>query len=251
MTPSIVLNRVLRDTEEIVQVLRGLVEIERPDLHGANVEAIATAADKSARDLQSGAAIGSVDADLAEVLHRELAPVRTSAPWVLNDPLFWQWLAFLPLRSYTLRRWCDGGDWVDDPDREVPRGVIRFVLTAGSVKTHARHSVRRLYLYAECSHAYDGTYDHLDEILGADQDIVGAVFERKLGLSPLMALVLITTAAKFAATKKSASEASVSARKKYREFFRQVNLLVSTVAVEYLDEGGLSALFDAIARDLA
>jgi hypothetical protein len=231
-------------------VLRGEAVLAKYDLAGVDTDAIRDAAQSAADDLEAGLDLGMVDEALAKVLHTELAPLRASTPWVLNDPLLWQWLAFHPLREYTLRRWCGGPEWLDDPDLAPPTGAMRFVLTAGSVKTHARHSARRLYLYADCSQSYDGTYDQLGLILGVDQDILGAVFERKLGLSSLMALVLIRVASTFAATKKTATTKSVAARDKRRDFFRQVNLLVSTVAVEFLDEAAMAGYFGDIAREI-
>lgn len=250
MSTETVLAGVLRDKTQIARVLRGEATLSPQDLHGVDAGAVEAAARAAAGDLEAGLDLGTVDEALAKVLHMELAPVRAAAPWVLNDALFWQWLAFHPLREYTLLRWCGGREWLDDPDLAVPTGAMRFVLAAGSVKTHARHSARRLYLYADCSHSYDGTYGHLGVILGVDQDILGAVFERKLGLSPLMALVLIRTASAFSPTKKTATTKSISARDKRRDFFRQVNLLVSTVAVEFLDEAAMSGYFGDIAREI-
>lgn len=251
MSSKLVLHGVLRDKEQIAQVLRGEAELATQNTNEVDVVAIRAAAATATAELEAGHALGQVDEALAGVLHRELEQVRATAPWVLNDPLLWQWLAFDPLREYTLRRWCGGSSWLNDPTQEVPTGAMRFVLTAGSVKTHARHSARRLYLYADCSHAFDGTYDHLAEILGVDQDILGAVFERKLGLSPLMALVLVRVSSSFAPTKKTSTTESVSARDKRRNFFRQVNLLVSSVAVEFLDEAAMRSCFEDIAREIA
>ncbi len=250
MNSNVILPGVLRDKGQIAQVLRGEASLAPQDTHGIDVVAVRTAATRATADLEAKKGFGEVDKALAQVLHKELEPVRATSPWVLNDPLIWQWLAFDPLREYTLRRWCDGAAWLDDPAQEVPTGAMRFVLTAGSVKTHARHSARRLYLYADCSHAFDGTYNHLAKILEVDPDIPGAVFERKLGLSPLIALVLVRVSSTFSSTKKTSTTKSVSARDKRRNFFRQVNFLVSTVAVEYLDEATMTSYFNDIANEI-
>jgi len=61
-------------------------------------------------------------------------------------------------------------------------------------------------------------------VLAEDLDIPGAVFERKLGLSPTLALLLCKYAA------------MISKRNNRRVFFKQVNLLLSSVAMEFLSE---------------
>ena len=250
MSADTTVNYLLRDPAEILQVLTGQMVLAPQSLHGVDENVLASAAATAVADLKAGTAAEKVDGSLAQALHGALDPLRRSAPHVLNDPLFWQWLAFHPFRDYTLQRWCGGSDWLDAEEPSVPTGAMRFVLTGGSVKSHARHSARRLYLYADCSFANGGTYDHVDEILGANQDILTAVFERRLGLSPTMTLELIRAASAFTPTAKTPSNPAVSARTKYRNFFRQVNLLVSTVAVEFLDNASMATLFLDISAEI-
>jgi hypothetical protein len=236
----------------VIEVLRGTAQLAPADEGKLNISKLRAAADAATKGYDPATNPWSkVDRVLAEIVHAELLQLQTVAPWLLNDPVFWEWLALDPFRSYTLKRWCGGEDWLDDQEDNVPKGLARAVLASGRVKSHARHAVRRLYIYADCSYVATGSYGDVATILDADQDIPGAVFERKLGLSPQMALELIRTALSFQPTKKSAGTKALSARKKTREFLKQVNLLLSTVAVEFLDSKAMSKVFSDIARDIS
>jgi len=173
-----------------------------------------------------GALIRTVDIELAKEIHQALEPIRSKCPWVLSEHRFWEWLAFSELREYALERWCGGDGWLSNSEQVTPKEsrLKRFVMHSDNIHSQSRHVVRRLYIYAECSKACDGTYDHVPVILAKDLDIPGAVFERKLGLAPALALLLC----KFAALK--------SKRADRRVFFKQVNLLLSSVAMEFLSE---------------
>ena len=249
MSTSVEVNRPLRDKGEVLQVLKGDKTLGAIALHGIDIKKLEAAALKATTELGNSVALGTVDKALAIVLHEELAPIRKSAPGVLNDVVFWQWLALNPFREYTLARWCKDLPLLSEIT-EPPSSLSRFTLTSGSVKSHARHSVRRLYIYAECCYLYDGTYQHLGKILDADQDIPGAVFERRLGLSPSLAMALFDVASQFTPTKKTDSAPSISARTKRREFFKQVNLLGSTVSVEFLSEAEIVKYLTDIAADI-
>ena len=249
MSTSVEVNRPLRDKGEVLQVLKGDKTLGAIALHGIDIKRLEAAALKATTELGISVALGTVDKALAIVLHEELAPIRKSAPGVLNDVVFWQWLALNPFREYTFARWCNDLPLLSEI-AEPPSSLSRFTLTSGSVKSHARHSVRRLYIYAECCYLYDGSYQHLGKILDADQDIPGAVFERRLGLSPSLAMALFDSASQFTPTKKTDSAPSISARKKRREFFKQVNLLGSTVSVEFLSEAEIVKYLTDIAADI-
>ena len=249
MSTSVEVDRPLRDASEVLQVLKGDKSLKAVALHGIDAKRLEAAAQKAAKDLGDSVALGAVDKVLAIVLHEELAPIRKSAPGVLNDVVFWQWLALNPFREYSLARWCSDLPPLNEIV-EPPSSLTRLTLTSGSVKSHARHSVRRLYIYAECCHLYDGSYQHLGKILDADQDIPGAVFERRLGLSPSLAMALFDIASQFSPTKKTDSVPGVSARTKRREFFKQVNLLGSTVSVEFLSEAEIVKYLTDIAADI-
>lgn len=249
MSTSIEIDRPCRDRTEILQVLKGDKVLKAVPLRGIDIQKLVSAAQQASKDLGDSVGLGTVDKALAIVLHEELAPIRNSAPGVLNDVVFWQWLALNPFREYSLARWCSDLPALDEIV-EPPSSLDRLTLTSGSVKSHARNSVRRLYIYAECCHIYDGTYKHLGKILDADQDIPGAVFERRLGLSPSLAMALFDVASQFASTKKTDSSPGVSARIKRREFFKQVNLLGSTVSVEFLSEAEITKYLTDIAADI-
>lgn len=166
------------------------------------------------------------DIELAKEIHVALEPVKLKCPWVLSERGFWEWLAFSELREYGLARWCEGDSWLNNPQISSPKEskLQRFVMQSDSIHSQSRHVIRRLYIYAECSIVYDGTYDHVSVVLADDLDIPGAVFERKLGLSPTLALLLCKYAA------------MISNRSGRRVFFKQVNLLLSSVAMEFLSE---------------
>ena len=173
-----------------------------------------------------GAFTRDADIKLAEELHRALAPVRSECPWVLSERGFWEWLAFSELKEYALVRWCEGDSWLNNHEISGPADskLQRFVMQSDNIHSQSRHVVRRLYIYADCSMMYDGTYDHVPVVLAEDLDIPGAVFERKLGLSPTLALLLCKYAT------------MISKRYDRRVFFKQVNLLLSSVAMEFLSE---------------
>ena len=245
------IDRPVRGEIEILEILRGEALLATVAIDEAIRKKIEEASNVAAKSL-GVLDLATVDEQLAKALHAELAPLRKSTPWLLNDPMLWEWLAFNPCRGYVLERWCDGDSWLPDATSEtVPTGLKRMLIKADSVHHHARHAVRRLYIYADCSYSYDSSYDHVSEILEADLDISGAVFERRLGLAPLLSLLLIRVASKFSATKKGPSSKAVSAREKRRDFFKQVNMLAATVALEYLDEATLSEYLEGIAAEIA
>ena len=178
------------------------------------------------------------DIKLAEEIHQSFEPIRENCPWVLNSKGFWEWLAFSELKEYALARWCGGSDWLKDSGipRPKPSALDRFLMSPDSVHSQSRHVIRRLYIYADCSFSYDGTYYHLPVILADDLDIPGAVFERKLGLSPTLAVSLCKAAKNLKAVEKTDETKAIAARPKRRKFFKQVNLLVSSVAMEFLSD---------------
>jgi hypothetical protein len=195
------------------------------------------------------------DIAVAEELHRMLAPLEARETWIFHLPEFWEWLAVSHFRVYALRRWCGGESWLASPD---PTGdnfpatsvIERFTIAPGSVKSQSRHVVRRLYIYASCAIEAKGSYSDLQTVLPKDLDIPGAVFERKLGLNPRLAFALCKVAADLSAPTSTSSLNTKNSRSRRREFFKQVNLLLSTVAVEALPESELMNQLNALARDI-
>ena len=201
-------------------------------------------ADASA-SLLAGKDVADVDAILACDLHKAISPLFSASPGLLGEARLWEWMAIGPFRQYFLNRWCGGEVWLTDPvaDRPKDATVLRAKLMPQSVKSQARHAIMRLYLYADCAMAFDGSYSKLDLILGMDQDVNTAIFERKLGLSSGLAVLLAEAANTISGPGK---------RKRRRGFFREVNLMLSTVSPEFLlmDDDGkkeLALLLESIA----
>jgi hypothetical protein len=170
----------------------------------------------------------------------------------LNAREFWEWLAFSELREYALARWCGGSEWLINSEISRPKdsALERFLMLPDSVHSQSRHVIRRLYIYADCSFSFDGTYDHIPVILAEDLDIPGAVFERKLGLSPTLAVALCRAANKLGAVKKTDDAKAISARSKRRKFFKQVNLLVSSVAMEFLSDAQIDDYLNGLVAEI-
>jgi hypothetical protein len=255
MTEIRILENALSDTQSVVSALRNFhslrtAEVISDDEKSIDLDGLTDLDTKATKTISDAGSDTAADVDLARELHQALQPIRNSAPWLLNEQRFWEWMAVIPFREYCLDRWCGGSVWLDDDSIEQPKDsrILRYVMKPGSVHSQSRHVIRRLYIYADCSIAYDNTYDHLDTIVGGDLDIPGAVFERKLGLSPTMAVVLCRTAGSILPTKKTSSSPTISARTKRRQFFSQVNLLASTVSLEYLSEPELTKYLDEIVK---
>ena len=199
--------------------------------------------------LVKGEPESGVYAFLGEQLHLALAPVIAENPFLIGESAFWEWLALDTFRSYFLRRWCDGGTWLENPevDRPMDSSILRAKLQPSSVKSQARHAILRLYLYADCAFEFDGTYQKLSLIHGLDQDVPGAIFERRLGLSAGLSIYLAEAANSISGPGK---------RAKRRRFFREVNLMLSTVSPEFLlmdstRRSDLVLLLDGIAVSVA
>jgi hypothetical protein len=203
-------------------------------------------------NVEDASSVRSADIKLAQDLHESLGPIRDLCPWLLNAREFWEWLAFCELREYALARWCGGSEWLINSEISRPKdsALERFLMLPDSVHSQSRHVIRRLYIYADCSFSFDGTYDHIPVILAEDLDIPGAVFERKLGLSPTLAVALCRAANKLGAVKKTDDAKAISARSKRRKFFKQVNLLVSSVAMEFLSDAQIDDYLNGLVTEI-
>jgi hypothetical protein len=195
--------------------------------------------------LVNGEDESAVDAFLAEQLHVALSPVIAESPALIGESGFWEWLVLVPFRSYFLLRWCEGGEWLENQEVDRPKDatILRAKLLPTNVKSQARHVILRLYLYANCAFEFDGNYGKLSLLHSIDQDVNTAIFERRLGLSAGLSIFLAEAANSITGPKK---------RSKRRRFFREVNLMLSTVSPEFLlmDANGkneLSLLLDGIA----
>lgn len=207
---------------------------------------------KACAEIDSTGLDWSADKDLARGIHEAFQPIREYADWLLRDGQFWDWCGIVAFRDYSLKRWCGGDEWLSDGTLPQPgeSQLKRFICNTRNTHSQARHVVQRLYIYADCSFQYDGTYNHVSKFLDVDLDIPGAIFERQLGLSPLMAVTLADFAGSIIPTPKSPNGPATSSRKKRRNFFKQVNFLASTVSLEFLAEDELRKYLGDIVQEI-
>jgi hypothetical protein len=246
MTQIKMLRTSLRGPREIEVALRTQAfDLETDLILASTVESVEDLGNAAASELKAGIDISMVDKNLARGLHKALAPLFAVDAGLLGESRLWEWMAVDPLRQYFLHRWCDGGIWLSDSSAARPKdaSLLRAKLIPQSVKSQARHVVMRLFLYGECAIAFDGSYDRLGLITEIDQDVNTAIFERRLGLSSGLAIHLAEAANSISGPGK---------RRRRRQFFREVNLMLSTVSAEFLlmspeGAGELTALLDAIA----
>jgi hypothetical protein len=181
----------------------------------------------AADDLGNSVKESDVDLKISKSLHQALLPVISARPALIGEAGLWEWLALDPFRDYFLERWCGGKKWLDDPSLERPKdaSLLRARVVPASVKSQARHAILRLYIYADCAYTSDTSYSTLSLLFEMDQDINTAIFERRLGLSPGLSMHLAEAAT---------SIDGPGRRARRRAFFREVNLMMSTVSPEYL-----------------
>ena len=249
MTEMKTLDRPLTDVNEVRLILLEQLDVA-PIAHSGFdlneiVAGLAVVGSRAASKLETRARSNAeVDAELAESLHTLLGPVRQSMPELLNEARFWEWIALGPLCQYGLMRWCGGGAWLLDPLLPIPKQAARFLMNSSNIHSHHRHLVRRLYLFAECS-LVGGDYSALPTVFG-DLDRAQSVFERKLGLSPRIAYALIHVTSTIGANDSVGVTPHKDVRYWRRKFFKQVNVLVSTVALEFLDTNQMIEFFREI-----
>lgn len=159
------------------------------------------------------------DFELAKNLHLALLQVRQASPGLLNDHGFWTWIALYPLRDHVVRRWCDGYE----DGRPKKESGCNYFLTGDGVHAQSRCAPRRLFIAAHTSKTGGGDYSKIPLILKTS-DIFSAVFERKLGLDPEIALEMFI---QFEETKAD--------RKTYRHAIKLVGLILATICLEDLD----------------
>ena len=229
-TPTAVAN-ILRQTVDLKSEIITNSRLTSKELADIEQQFIAIGEGIS-ENLKDNPDASAMDAWLAEKLHVALAEVRVKCAWILNDAPFWHWLSFDVFSEYSIARWCGGSGWIKDRNQPEPgrSSLERMTVLASNIHSHNRHALRRLYIYADCSFSYDATYGHLQMMLNSDLDLVSAIFERRLGIINKFAVVLFKEALKL--TKSPV----MNARDRRRKFFREVNLLLSTVSPEFLDE---------------
>jgi hypothetical protein len=165
------------------------------------------------------------DGELGPVLHQAL---RELPRRMLLDMAMWEWLAITQFRDWILHRWL-GGELPEDGSLKTSQ-VERFT---GRPTLHgfARHAIARLYWGADALYAPgagDGGYEYF-KIVFANQDFQQGLFERKFSLCASVPSVC-------AVTLKSLGQ------DQRREKLKRLNFLASTIALEALDQDGVTAL---------
>ena len=181
----------------------------------------------AATDLANSCKESDVDQMISKSLHQALLPIVSTRPALIGEGGLWEWLALDPFRDYFLERWCGGKEWLADSSLERPKdaSILRARLVPASVKSQARHAILRLYILADCAYTIEGSYSKLPLLFEMDQDINTAIFERRLGLSPGLSMLLAEAATSIEGPRR---------RTRRRTFFREVNLMMSTVSPEFL-----------------
>ena len=179
----------------------------------------------SGRDFETNAAIE---------LHDALIPIRASHPELLIDPKFWSWVALVPMREYVLGRWCKAAGLFGSPlPADLETGY--FFTKRGDLKGHTRSGPRRLYIAARAAQLADGNFDNLSKFF-ADTDLYTGIFERRMSLDAETAVEL-------------AVSLENSTRAERRFVLRSVQLMLSTVALEYLDRSQKKKIIELAQSD--
>lgn len=173
------------------------------------------------------------EAKFASGLYDALSPVMKTEPGLLADPGIWAWVSLVPMREYMLARWFDGRD-LSDLDWSAETKFDYFYTNRNNLKRHTRCGTRRLFIAALACMKADGDMGNL-ELFFESTDLYTGIFERRLGLDSEIAVELVLAL--------SGKERALA-----RYVLRSVELMLSTVALEYLDRGQKKKLIsDAIA----
>ena len=163
-----------------------------------------------------------------------LEPVQNANPNLLFDPRFWAWVSLVPMRDYILARWCGGAGLFG---KVLPADISTgyFFTKRGDLKGHTRAGARRLYIAAKACKLADGNLDNLSKFF-ADTDLYTGIFERRMSLDSEIAVELaIALVDKDRATR--------------RYVLRSVQLMLGTIALEYLNRKQKKALIDLALSD--
>ena len=172
----------------------------------------------------------------ANKLFDALEPVQKVNPNLLSDPKFWAWISLVPMRDYILGRWC-GGAGLFGEVLPADISISYFFTKRGDLKGHTRSGARRLYIAAKACQFADGNFDNLSKFF-ADTDLFTGIFERRLSLNSEIAVELaIALVDKDRATR--------------RFVLRSVQLMLGTIALEYLDRKQIKALIETALADFS
>ena len=172
----------------------------------------------------------------AAELFEALEPVQKANPNLLSDPKFWAWISLVPMRDYILGRWCGGAGLFE---KVLPADISTsyFFTKRGDLKGHTRSGARRLYIAAKACHLADGNLDNLSKFF-ADTGLFTGIFVRRISLnSEIAAELAIALDDKDRATR--------------RYVLRSVQLMLGTIALEYLNRKQIKALIEMALADFA
>jgi hypothetical protein len=151
-------------------------------------------------------------------------------------PEVWQWLCVVAFPEITWRRWM-GSEFPPDEtslskwlnSEKPPTGLPARYLGKATVGALARNSFARLWWAAE---ALDGDFDLIDAALG-NSDLFVGIFERQLGLNPMIAKACVRQLA-------PESGAAVKAT------LRGLQQRAKTTRLEFLGEARLEELVEEL-----
>ncbi len=177
---------------------------------------------------------GAIDDDRITGLEGELAPMLNDAlrhiPRRLAvDPALWNWLAIDPFQRFVLHRWFKGEK--PQPGSAVSaQSMIRWSLKP-TMRGFANHAIARLYWSAE--HLGRDNDHALTRAALSKQDLFKNVFERELCLHPPAARACI-------------SRYAGGTEEEWRCGIKDLNLVLSTTSVEYLEEPEIAEILRLI-----
>ncbi len=188
-------------------------------IDGSAYRNLLAAADKARLEEKGGIAR---DGELAELAHRAFSGLGRRD---LTDPRLWQWLTTVPFREYVIGRWAP--ECASDPAVAFKASVHRRFCGSGSISGAARNALGRLFWVAEAT-AVGDDYD-LTRRAFANSDLLGGVFERRLGLEPRLARSCIANLDK-------------AGESVHRKALRIINYTLSTVVVEVLSDAEVDTM---------
>lgn len=167
----------------------------------------------------------ATDAELAPIVHRAFAGLPRR---VLLDPKFWTWLATGPMRTYAVHR------WLPEPEKigKLQDSVLERFQGGASMVGISRNACSRLYWGAEASRAHTGSYDAVQTIFKR-ADLFVQIFERKIGLSPMAAVVL-------------SRELCDGTEQNWRNAIRLLNHVLTTTSLELMNDKQVVSLLESL-----
>lgn len=178
--------------------------------------------DRLKKKLATGNYSSSDDANVAQQIH---GVFRNLDDRTMTDTQMWQWLTTTQFKHYVRDRWKPKNKNLDLTNHAAQQ---RF-LAGGSMAGISRNALARLYWAANTLWTEEDGYKYSDVVLNV-QDLYSGIFERELGLHPPLAR-------EFA--KQYAKGGKIS-EDVHREWLKNVNHVLTTVAVEGFNEGQLA-----------